>query len=443
MYFDHCDTPQELSKKISEFLKIATGRIITFGPGKPNSGFVDLIDRPTDETLRQGYAEARNVAEKFRKRNTNLPLLPDVEVLPLKGLISISSWCQSITPQFFKPRTDLSSEKSAEKEMQKTAPEGKEESAEPNKEKAKRLHEIVDALEEWGKHNEKVTNAAEWSTPAAKQIIRKAMKLLVDNLALLNECKNKYGCFNPLTQCFMAIEQAASWTKTKDLGDCRAWTSDFTERHLWGGEKRSLADECIRYANEVDRETEQDTKSEREGMIEVHKPFYKKRWAKIIGVLSGLLLITTLLINLKTIKEWFYPPRIQPSTSKGRQLPLTNENKLSVSLKEICKDINSRPLLQQEETAKRYIGINIQEEHLKLFDIHEYPEDGTFGLTMILPHESDESYLTGRKIFCTVERDKHPQLNAAKRGLEFYVSGQIEDAGSTYIKLSDVSLKFD
>jgi hypothetical protein len=71
MYFDHCDTPQELSKKISEFLKIATGRRITFGPGKPNSGFVDLIDRPTDETLRQGYAEARNVAETFRKHKDN------------------------------------------------------------------------------------------------------------------------------------------------------------------------------------------------------------------------------------------------------------------------------------------------------------------------------------------------------------------------------------
>ena len=137
-----------------------------------------------------------------------------------------------------------------------------------SKEKAKKLHEIADALEEWGKYNEKVTNAAEWDTPEAKQIIRKAMTLLVENLALLNECKNKYGCFSSLSQCFMAIEQAASWPKTKDLGDCRAWTSDFTESPLWGGEKRSLADECVRYANEVDRETEQgnkDTKNEREG----------------------------------------------------------------------------------------------------------------------------------------------------------------------------------
>lgn len=191
-------------------------------------------------------------------------------------------------------------------------------------------------------------------------------------------------------------------------------------------------------------EDKRDGKKEYEGRtIRVPKPWYKKIWVKIIGGLGVLVLITTLLLNLKAIKEWFYSPRIETSTPIETQLSLTNENKLSVTLKEICRDIDSRPLLQQEETAKRYIGINIQEEHLKLFDIHEYPEDGTFDLTMILPHESDESYLTGRKIFCTIERDKHPQLNAAKKGLEFYVSGQIKDAGSTYIELSDVSLKFD
>jgi hypothetical protein len=102
MYFDDCDIPQELSKKISEFLKIATGRRINFGPGKPTSGSVSLIDRNTDETLRQAYAEARNVAKRFCKLDNNLPPLPDVEVLPLKGLISISSWCRSIT-QYNKP----------------------------------------------------------------------------------------------------------------------------------------------------------------------------------------------------------------------------------------------------------------------------------------------------------------------------------------------------
>ena len=45
------------------------------------------------------------------------------------------------------------------------------------KEKAKKLHEIVIALEEWGKYNNKVANVAEWNIPEAKQIIRKAMAI--------------------------------------------------------------------------------------------------------------------------------------------------------------------------------------------------------------------------------------------------------------------------
>jgi len=128
---------------------------------------------------------------------------------------------------------------------------------ESNKEKSRKLHEIADALEGWRKYDEEVTNAAEWGTPPAKQTIRKAMTLLVSNLALLNECRSEYGCHSPLQQCFMAIEQAASLQKTADLGDFKGWTRDFTKPHLWGGEKRSLADECVRYANEVDREIAQ------------------------------------------------------------------------------------------------------------------------------------------------------------------------------------------
>jgi len=167
-----------------------------------------------------------------------------------------------------------------------------------SKEKAKKLHEIADSLEEWDKYNEKVTNSSEWSTPTAKQIIRKAMTLLVDNLALLNECKNKYGYFNPLTQCFMAIEQAASWPETKDLADCQSWTRDFTERHLWGGEKRSLADECVRYANKVARETEQGT----------DKKIYKgeEAWQKFEEKLSefGSLEIPLYPFKAGKIKYW-------------------------------------------------------------------------------------------------------------------------------------------
>jgi hypothetical protein len=155
-----------------------------------------------------------------------------------------------------------------------------------NKEKSKKLHEIVGALEEWSKYNENVTNAEKWITPAAKQIIRKAMTLLVDNLALLNECRSKYGCHSPLHQCFLEIEQAASLPKTNDLGNCRGWVSDFTERHLWGGEKRSFADECVRYANELNMETEQRNETIKDKQKETLEPIPPEFLQKLLWVIK-------------------------------------------------------------------------------------------------------------------------------------------------------------
>lgn len=96
MYFDHCDSPQELAEAINEFMKVETGRRIHFGPGKPKSGYVDLFDRHTDETLRQAYSEARSVAKRFYEQDKRLTPPPrDVEVSPLKGLAGIATWCRS------------------------------------------------------------------------------------------------------------------------------------------------------------------------------------------------------------------------------------------------------------------------------------------------------------------------------------------------------------
>lgn len=185
--------------------------------------------------------------------------------------------------------------------------------------------------------------------------------------------------------------------------------------------------------------------SEKHRTVAKHKPDAEKTYQNVSLKIAKITLyaaIITLVGAILTsplwrpvIEKWIGEPNM---TKK-----ISSEKKLLYSLKEICQDIDSRPLVQRVETAKRYIGIKIERERLKLFDIHEYPEDGTFGLTMTLPDEIDESYLTGRKIFCTVERNQYPELNAAKKGLQLYVSGQIKDAGSSYIRLSDVSLSFE
>jgi len=76
----------------------------------------------------------------------------------------------------------------------------------------------------------------------------------------------------------MEIEHAASLPETKDLGDFRSWTGDFTKRHLSGGERRSLAGECVRYANKVTREIEQDTRGggDTYNIIDSHASFGDK-----------------------------------------------------------------------------------------------------------------------------------------------------------------------
>ncbi len=100
MYFDHYDSPQELAEAINDLMKAVTGRRIHFGPGKPKSGHVALVDRNTDETLRQAYSEARSVAKRLCKQDKSMTPPPhDVEILPLNGLVSIGAWGRSITAQ--------------------------------------------------------------------------------------------------------------------------------------------------------------------------------------------------------------------------------------------------------------------------------------------------------------------------------------------------------
>jgi len=222
-----------------------------------------------------------------------------------------------------------------------------------NKEKAKKLHEIADALGKWGKYNEKVTNAAEWNTPEAKQIIRNAITLLVDNLGLLNECKNKYGLHGFLKQCFTNIEQAASWPKTKDFGDYQGWRQDFTERPLWEGEKRSFADECVRYANEVDKETEQEnkgTKKNQKGVLDPKPPEFLQ---KLLWMLKygrkywGLILLAIFLLLLWGIFVWpkfdffsrFYPPTKKDALNNYNK---TTSQESKVEKKEVEANIEKK-----------------------------------------------------------------------------------------------------
>ena len=153
------------------------------------------------------------------------------------------------------------------------------------------------------------------------------------------------------------------------------------------------------------------------------------------------------MINLKTIKEWFYSPSIQTSTSKERQLPSTNENKLNLSLRNICKDIDSRPLALQDETAKQYFGMMIKRERLKVLEVEINPGDESiYNLVLTFP---DQPTFPNSKwiILGTVSKDQYPQLRIAREGMEFYLSGEIEWTFRRdrvpYIDLSNITLEFE
>lgn len=131
------------------------------------------------------------------------------------------------------------------------------------------------------------------------------------------------------------------------------------------------------------------------------------------------------------------------STESGDGGTISAQNKLPTSLREICQDIDSRPLVQRDVTAKQYIGISIENERLTLYDARILGTEQNFHLTMMLPEEAAGQYVIGRVIICNIEKEKYSKLVTAKRGLEIYISGRIEYIGPTYIKLSEVSLRFE
>jgi hypothetical protein len=166
----------------------------------------------------------------------------------------------------------------------------------------------------------------------------------------------------------------------------------------------------------------------------------KEKWyrnrtiqAALIGLVGTILTILAIMYTSK--------PGNGGESADVKKVPA--ENKLPISLTEICKDIDSRPLVQQEETAKRYIGVNVRREHLKLLNISEDTTERTFTLALTLPGQTDVSYLTGRQIHCKVGREQYPELNGAQRGADLYVSGRIELTGQGYIHLADVSIEFE
>ena len=80
-----------LHKAINDFLKIHTGRRTDLTGKK--IAMIALVDGPTDQSLRQGYAEAHAVAQKIQQAHPGFPLVPPASVVPLEGFRELGTWC--------------------------------------------------------------------------------------------------------------------------------------------------------------------------------------------------------------------------------------------------------------------------------------------------------------------------------------------------------------
>lgn len=118
------------------------------------------------------------------------------------------------------------------------------------------------------------------------------------------------------------------------------------------------------------------------GKITNAKKAYTEKWYQNRTIQGALIGACVLL--LVSIGSWMISLHINKSKSNQDQPELViTEGKLPLSLKEICQDIDNRPLLQREQTAKSYVGIPVKREYLSLFEI--IPEEENFQILMVFP----------------------------------------------------------
>ena len=107
----------------------------------------------------------------------------------------------------------------------------------------------------------------------------------------------------------------------------------------------------------------------------------------------------------------------------------------ALSPKEIYAEINSRPLYQQKDAGKYYIGLKVKWP-LYLTSINMLGEK-TAWLFM------GTQLVGGYSINCFVEISRYPQLRLDKGNSVIWVSGEIENVDKMLINLTNVSLEFE
>lgn len=203
-------------------------------------------------------------------------------------------------------------------------------------------------------------------------------------------------------------------------------------------EESALPKEKLSNTKENSQELEHDT-------IRARKPWYKQAWTIIIVIIIIIGGIWTVIqiYESETFKNLFAHSKIKEKipqndinkTTTDTKTDKKDENKFAISPKEICEDIRSRPVFQQEDAAKYYTGLKVR-WCLRLKLISKMDEK-----TVRVLMRTDE-WLEEQILF-TVEILKYPQLGFAKENTVIWVSGEIKKVDQPLIHLSNVSLEFE
>lgn len=145
----------------------------------------------------------------------------------------------------------------------------------------------------------------------------------------------------------------------------------------------------------------------------------------IVGILSSTV--------ASFIYAWIQPTAKQQDKVALSIAPLADLPAALVPLpEEIVAEINSRPLLQQDESARHYVGQRFRWRVTLSSAFIKSP-----GLIALMLKDR------GRYpwVYCDVTTESYPWLQTAKTGVELYVIGAIAEVRGSAVYLKDVSLE--
>jgi hypothetical protein len=103
---------------------------------------------------------------------------------------------------------------------------------------------------------------------------------------------------------------------------------------------------------------------------------------------------------------------------------------------EIHREVNSRPLYQQDDAGKNYIGNKITWK-LSLADIRKYKE-----LLTVSGAEIDSKKMEVAVVTCEVKEKQYPRLQTLNKNDIFYITGSIASVTAYGIEVKDCILSF-